>query len=107
MLARGGLRRLGSEFASRKIALIRERLQRGESVYIAGLAGPGTHNSGIALIEVTQNAGPRIIVNNEEERFSGNKHETEIQRISIEATVEPLIQMVHEVGEIETFATSC
>ena len=89
-MARRGFHRLGGEFASRKIASIRERLQRGESVYIAGLAGPGTHNSGIALIEVTQNAGPRIIVNNEEERFSGNKHETEYPRLSIDAVAETL-----------------
>ncbi len=106
LLARRGFHRLGSEFASRKIALIRERLQRGESVYIAGLAGPGTHNSGIALIEVTQNAGPRIIVNNEEERFSGNKHETEYPRLSIDATVETLRQMGRDVGEIAAFVTT-
>ena len=106
LMARRGFHRLGSEFASRKIASIRDRLQRGESVYIAGLAGPGTHNSGIALIEVTQNAGPRIIVNNEEERFSGNKHETEYPRLSIDAVVETLRQMGRDVGEIAAFVTT-
>ena len=51
--------------------------RRGETVYLAGLGLPGTHNSGVALVEVTQAHGPRLIVNNEEERFSGNKHTTE------------------------------
>ncbi len=106
LMARRGFHRLGSEFASRKIASIRDRLRRGESVFIAGLAGPGTHNSGIALIEVTQNAGPRIIVNNEEERFSGNKHETEYPRLSIDAVVETLRQMGRNVGEIAAFVTT-
>jgi carbamoyltransferase len=73
-MARMGFHRIDSEFAAKKIASIRERLERGETVYIAGLTAPGVHNTGIALIEVTQKAGPRIIVNNEEERFSGNKH---------------------------------
>jgi carbamoyltransferase len=53
-MAHLGFHRLGSEFATRKIASIREQLQRGETVYIAGLAAPGTHNTGIALIEVTR-----------------------------------------------------
>ena len=48
------------------------------------------HNTGIALIEVTQEAGPRIIVNNEEERFSGNKHTTEYPKASIDAMVATL-----------------
>jgi carbamoyltransferase len=105
-MARIGFHRIGSEFASQKIASIRERLQRGETVYIAGLAASGTHNTGVALIEVTQNAGPRIIVNNEEERFSGNKHTTEYPRLSIDAMVETLHQRGRRVGDIAAFVTT-
>jgi carbamoyltransferase len=105
-MARIGFHRIGSEFASQKITSIRERLQRGETVYIAGLAASGTHNTGVALIEVTQNAGPRIIVNNEEERFSGNKHTTEYPRQSIDAMVETLRQMGRGVGDIAAFVTT-
>ena len=64
------------------------------------------HNTGIALIEVTQKDGPRIIVNNEEERFSGNKHTTEYPRASIEAMVETLRQMGRGVGDIAAFVTT-
>src|SRR6267142_2394375 len=68
-----GFHQLGSDFADDRMARIREKLGRGETVYLAGLGPPGTHNSGVALVEVSQANGPRLIVNNEEERFSGNK----------------------------------
>ena len=105
-MARIGFHRIDSEFAARQIASIRERLQRGETIYIAGLTAPGVHNTGIALIEVTQKAGPRIIVNNEEERFSGNKHTTEYPRASIDAMVATLRQIGRDVGDISAFVTT-
>ena len=105
-MARIGFHRLASEFANRKIAAIREQLQRGETVYIAGLGAPGTHNTGVALIEVTQKAGPRIVINNEEERFSGNKHTTEYPRASIDAMVEALRRMGRNAGDIAAFVTT-
>src|SRR5581483_8861788 len=73
-MGRAGFHHLGSAFAKRRIAEARARLSRGETLYLAGIGLPGTHNSGVALVEVTQKSGPRLIVNNEEERFSGNKH---------------------------------
>ncbi len=60
-------------FALARSEAVRQKLQRGETVYLAGI-GPAGHNSGVALLEVTRDAGPRIICNNEEERFSGRKH---------------------------------
>src|SRR6185369_7012025 len=77
-----GFHQLGSAFCDARIAHVREKLARGETVYLAGLGAPGTHNSGLALVEVTQAHGPRLIVNNEEERFSGNKHTTEYPKLS-------------------------
>src|SRR5262245_55743708 len=62
-----GFHQLGSEFTDARIARVRDKLARGEPVYLAGLGAPGTHNSGLALVEVTQAHGPRLIVNNEEE----------------------------------------
>ncbi|MDE2379373.1 MAG: carbamoyltransferase, partial [Bradyrhizobium sp.] len=77
IFARAGFHRIGSAFGQERLALARHNLARGETVYLAGLGPPGTHNSGVALVEVTQAHGPRLILNNEEERFSGNKHTTE------------------------------
>src|SRR6266480_991987 len=97
---------LGSDFAEERIARVREKLSRGETVYLAGLGPPGTHNSGVALVEVTQATGPRLIVNNEEERFSGNKHTTEYPRQSIDAMVATLRGMGRDVGDIDAWLTS-
>jgi carbamoyltransferase len=101
-----GFHQLGSDFADARIARVREKLARGESVYLAGLGLPGTHNSGVALVEVTQAHGPRLIVNNEEERFSGNKHTTEYPQGSIDAMVETLRGMGRSIEDIAAWLTS-
>src|ERR1700761_3024953 len=101
-----GFHPLGSDFADKRIAMVREQLARGETVYLAGLGLPGMHNSGAALVEVTQANGPRLIVNNEEERFSGNKHTTEYPKTSIEAMVATLRGMGRDVGDISAWLTN-
>jgi carbamoyltransferase len=101
-----GFHQLGSNFADDRMARIREKLGRGETVYLAGLGPPGTHNSGVALIEVSQANGPRLILNNEEERFSGNKHTTEYPRESIDAMVATLRGMGRDVRDIAAWLTS-
>jgi len=101
-----GFHQLGSEFAAARIAHVRAKLARGETVYLAGLGAPGTHNSGLALVEVTQAHGPRLIVNNEEERFSGNKHTTEYPKLSVEAVVATLREMGREIGDVDAWLTS-
>src|ERR1700712_1531927 len=101
-----GFHQLGSEFSDARIAAVREKLARGETVYLAGLGAPGTHNSGVALVEVTQARGPRLIVNNEEERFSGNKHTTEYPRASIDAMVSALRGLGRDIGDIDAWLTS-
>ncbi len=101
-----GFHQLGSEFADARIAHVRGKLARGETVYLAGIGAPGTHNSGLALVEVTQAHGPRLIVNNEEERFSGNKHTTEYPKLSIDAVVATLRAMGRDIGDIDAWLTS-
>ena len=106
LFAAAGFHQLGSDFADARIAAVRQKLLRGERVYLAGLGLPGTHNSGVALIEVTQANGPRLIVNNEEERFSGNKHTTEYPRASIDAMVKTLRSIGRDVEDIAAWLTS-
>jgi carbamoyltransferase len=105
-MSAAGFHQLGSSFAVARIALVRERLLRGETVYLAGLGAPGTHNSGVALVEVTQAHGPRLIVNNEEERFSGNKHTTEYPRQSIDAMRATLRGIGRDIGDIAAWLTT-
>jgi carbamoyltransferase len=60
----------------------------------------------VALVEVTQAKGPRLIVNNEEERFSGNKHTTEYPRQSIDAMIATLRGMGRDAGDIDAWLTT-
>jgi len=106
LLGAAGFHQLGSDFANGRIARVREKLARGETVYLAGLGPPGTHNSGVALVEVTQAHGPRLIVNNEEERFSGNKHTSEYPQGSIDAMVATLRGMGRDIGDIAAWLTT-
>jgi carbamoyltransferase len=106
LLAAAGFHQSDSAFANERIALLRERLARGETVYLAGIGPPGTHNSGVALVEVTQADGPRLIVNNEEERFSGTKHTTEYPQASIDAMVATLRSMGRDIGDIAAWVTT-
>jgi carbamoyltransferase len=106
LMAAAGFHRLGSEYADERIALVREKLTRGETVYLAGLGPPGTHNSGVALVEVSQAKGPRLIVNNEEERFSGNKHTTKYPRQSIDSMVATLRGMGCDIEHIAAWLTT-
>ena len=69
-----------SKYATQRLQAVRAALDRGESVYLAGIGPAGLHNSGVALVEVSREHGPRIVCNNEEERFSGKKHSTEFPR---------------------------
>src|ERR1700760_2832290 len=101
-----GFHQLGTRHADARIALVREKLQRGETVYLAGLGPPGTHNFGVALVEITQAHGARLILNNEEERFSGNKHTSEYPKQSIDAVVKTLREIGRDVGDISAWLTT-
>src|SRR5258708_1429558 len=105
-MGRAGFHQLGTDFANARLARVQEKLRRGETVLLAGLGLPGTHNSGVALVEVTQARGPRLIVNNEEERFSGNKHTTEYPRASIDAMASALRGIGRDIGDIDAWLTS-
>ena len=79
------IHRSDSAFAAGRAQELGERLARGETAYLAGISLGGFHNSGVALVEVTRNGGPRLICNNEEERFSGEKHTNRFPRHSLDA----------------------
>ena len=76
--------RSSSAFAKRQFVSLRGKLARGETLYLGGICASGTHNSGAALVEVTRDRGARIICNNEEERFSGERHTTKFPDQSID-----------------------
>ncbi|MGB3865074.1 MAG: carbamoyltransferase N-terminal domain-containing protein, partial [Xanthobacteraceae bacterium] len=106
LMRRAGFHRPDSAFGRTTITAITARLRAGETVYIAGLASSGTHNSGVALVEVTQANGPRLILNNEEERFSGTKHTFEFPHLSLDAMAATLRAMGRDIGDIAAFVTT-
>lgn len=61
---------------------LRERVAAGETVYLAGV-GPAGNNSGVALVEVSEENGIRLIANDEEERFSAVKHCEEFPELTL------------------------
>jgi len=79
-----------SAFATEQFRLLAARLERGETLYLAGIGPGANHNSGAALIEVTRDAGAKIICNNEEERFSAEKHCTKYPERAIAALIEKI-----------------
>jgi carbamoyltransferase len=79
--------RLNSAFAAERIRAVRSELERGATVYLAGISGGGPHNSGVALVEASRKGGIRLICNHEEERFSGKKHSTEYPRNAVQALI--------------------
>jgi carbamoyltransferase len=91
-----------SNFAQERLQALREKLARGQRVYIAGVAS-NIHNSGIALLEVSRDGGIRIICNNEEERFSGKKHCLDFPGQGIGALLDEMKIMGIAPDQIDTF----
>lgn len=83
----------GSRYATERLQATHAALDRGESVYLAGIGPAGLHNSGVALVEVSRQSGPRILCNNEEERFSGKKHSTDFPRHALRS-LETIMQRI-------------
>jgi carbamoyltransferase len=85
--ARHRIYRLNSAFAAERLRAVRAELDRGATVYLAGISPGGQHNSGVALVEASRERGIQLICNHEEERFSGKKHTTEFPRNALQALV--------------------
>jgi carbamoyltransferase len=95
-----------STFARTRMAAIKRKIERGQTVYLAGVSAVGVHNSGVALVEITHDAGPRLILNNEEERFSGVKHTNEYPRQSIEAMRTAMAAQGLDIERIDAWFTT-
>jgi carbamoyltransferase len=98
--------RSDSAFAKKRLQAINAKINRGEPAYLAGVSAIGMHNSGIALIEVRRESGPRLIFNNEEERFAAHKHTNAYPRLSIEALRSDIKRMRLDIGAIDGWFSS-
>ncbi len=92
--------RADSAAARARIAAIRDKIRHGQTAYLAGVSASGAHNTGIALVEVTGN-GPRLLFNNEEERFSAVKHTNSYPTLSIETLRDDMERSGLDIGAID------
>jgi len=79
--------------AKQSIESMRQKLERGETVYVLGI-GAGGHNAGVGLVEASKARGIRLIANHEEERFLAIKH---FQRYPGKS-VAVLVEQMHKLG---------
>ncbi|MBF0363824.1 MAG: carbamoyltransferase [Oligoflexia bacterium] len=69
-----GFHDIHSKYAKLKGQQLKEKLDRGERVYIMGIGAAG-HNSTAALIEISKEKGIIPLQNNEEERYTAVRHD--------------------------------
>jgi carbamoyltransferase len=84
--------RADSRVAAERGIAFRERLDRGERIYLLGI-GPSGHNAGAALVEASRDGGVRMICNEEEERYTGVKHHSGYPSCSVMAVRDRLTQL--------------
>ena len=104
----GALARLHSPtgaYARERITSMRQKLERGETVYVLGI-GPGGHNTGVGLVEASKIRGVRIIANHEEERFRAVKHFQRYPDKSVRILAEQMKQLGIEPGSIHAACAS-
>jgi carbamoyltransferase len=98
-LVRYGYYRSGSRYAKERVNAMKDKLLKGQSVYLLGL-NAGGHNAGIALIEVSSGNGVNLVCNNEEERFNGIKHCSYYPELSVETLLRQLRNLDIDPAEI-------
>eukprot|EP00746_Dinoflagellata_sp_MGD_P032222 gnl/MRDRNA2_/MRDRNA2_17670_c0_seq1.p1 gnl/MRDRNA2_/MRDRNA2_17670_c0~~gnl/MRDRNA2_/MRDRNA2_17670_c0_seq1.p1 ORF type:complete len:788 (-),score=140.17 gnl/MRDRNA2_/MRDRNA2_17670_c0_seq1:41-2404(-) len=76
-----GFRQSDNADAKAKFA---KKLEQGERCLLVGVTS-GTHNAGAALVEVSLDKGITLLCSNEEERFSGKKHDYQYPEQSLAA----------------------
>jgi carbamoyltransferase len=100
------IHRATSQHAAAQQRELARKLAGGEKAYLIGINIGGFHNTGVALVEVTREGGPRIICNNEEERFSGLKHTNVYPRASLEALAETMDRLDIRAADVVAWLTT-
>ena len=96
---------LDSQYAQERGAALRARLAAGETAYVVGL-GVGGHNSGTALVEVSARRGIQLLANNEEERYTQQKHCTLLPQHTIRVLRQQLAERGLTGNDVHAFVSS-
>jgi carbamoyltransferase len=82
--SRHGLHRPGSEFGRSQLVALEQTIRAGREAYVLGISAT-SHNSGAALVRVSERGSVELICNEEEERYTEVKHYGHYPEHSIEA----------------------
>jgi carbamoyltransferase len=83
-LSRHGLHRPDSELGRSRLAALEQAISAGHEAYVLGF-NTASHNSGAALVRISERGCVELICNEEEERYTAVKHCHEYPEHSIEA----------------------
>jgi carbamoyltransferase len=97
------IHRSDSQFAAGRMRNLAATLARGDTAYLAGVSVGGFHNTGVALVEVKSGSGPQLIFNNEEERFTGQKHTNKYPHASLEESLKTMNRMGIDPAKISAW----
>jgi carbamoyltransferase len=104
-MARYGSHTFKSAFGQAVLQNLRQRLMAGETLRLAGI-NAFQHNSGAGMVEVSRQDGIRLICNEEEERYRGEKHYAGYPEESINALKRRLIESGAGTSGISAFAAA-
>jgi carbamoyltransferase len=93
LFSRHGLHRSDSEHGRARLAALEEAIDAGREAYVLGIC-TGVHNAGAALVRISESGSVELICNEEEERYTAEKHTHEYPKHSIEAVK----QRLHALG---------
>jgi carbamoyltransferase len=94
-----------SEIAQEQLHRLHDRVASGETCYVVGLGISG-HNAGVSLIEVSRERGIELISNDEEERFTGQKHCAEYPEHAVNELARRLAERGLTASDVTLWATS-
>ncbi len=94
-----------SEYAQERRASMRDKIERGETVYVMGI-GPGGHNAGVGLIAVSNEKGIQLIANHEEERFRAEKHFQRFPTLAVHVLLDHLKKLKIDPAQIHCACAS-
>lgn len=103
--AKAGLFSADSPTGMKIVDDIKQRVRSGKTCYIVGLGVAG-HNAGAALLKVSLLDGIQLLSNDEEERFSGEKHYKHYPKHAINELHRRLLARGVQPSEVAAWGTS-
>ncbi|HEV3320912.1 MAG TPA: carbamoyltransferase C-terminal domain-containing protein [Solirubrobacteraceae bacterium] len=105
VLARRGLHRAEGAVARAHLAALERAIRAGREAYVLGF-NTTSHNSGAALVRIDEHGRVELVCNEEEERYTGEKHCNQYPRHSVQAAVDQLRALGRGPGDLAACVSS-